>query len=183
MFRRFDDIMRLLSRKWKQQHFVNATVKFVPHIFNTYCYIAGHFLPTARALIGYFEVTWHLTMKLFPAKISEEETLQILWRQRVQCTVIRECWPLARFIFTNLYTKKFFFVVYITNHLKTGPSGNSWFCWINSFPRDQSLSVYKSKWHWSTRKTIEYRTLSADPVTWGGLLPVTSLSPSVSSSV
>ena len=24
--------------------------------------------PTARALIGYFGVTWHLTMKLFPAK-------------------------------------------------------------------------------------------------------------------
>ena len=38
--------------------------------------IAGNFFPTARALIGYFEVTWHLTMKLFPAKISEKATLQ-----------------------------------------------------------------------------------------------------------
>ena len=34
------------------------------------------FFSTACALIGYFEVTWHLTMKLFPAKISERETLQ-----------------------------------------------------------------------------------------------------------
>ena len=40
------------------------------------CYIAGNFFPTARALIGYFEVTWHLTMKLFPANISERGTLQ-----------------------------------------------------------------------------------------------------------
>ena len=40
------------------------------------CYIAGIFFPTALALIGYFEVKWHLTMKLFPAKISERATLQ-----------------------------------------------------------------------------------------------------------
>ena len=31
---------------------------------------------------------------------------------------------LARLIFINLYTKKFFFVGYITNHLNTGPLGN-----------------------------------------------------------
>ena len=31
-------------------------------------YIAENFSPTARALIGYFELTWHLTIKLFPAK-------------------------------------------------------------------------------------------------------------------
>ena len=37
---------------------------------------SGKFFPTARGLIGYFEVTWHLTMKLFPAKISERATLQ-----------------------------------------------------------------------------------------------------------
>ena len=46
-----------------------------------YCYIAGNFFLAARALIGYFEVRWHLTMKLFPAKISERATLQNLWRQ------------------------------------------------------------------------------------------------------
>ena len=33
-----------------------------------YCYIAGSFSATARALIGYFEVTWHLPIKLFPVK-------------------------------------------------------------------------------------------------------------------
>ena len=33
--------------------------------------------PTARALIGFFEVRRHLTMKL-PAKISERATLQNL---------------------------------------------------------------------------------------------------------
>ena len=45
--------------------------------------IAGSFFPTAHALVGYFEVTWHLTMRLFPVKISEQATLQKLWGQRV----------------------------------------------------------------------------------------------------
>ena len=47
------------------------------------CYMAGNFFPTACGLIGYFEVTWHLIMKLFPAKMSERATSQNLWRQRV----------------------------------------------------------------------------------------------------
>jgi len=47
------------------------------------CYIAGEFLPTARALIGYFQVSWNLTMKLFTAKLSERATLQNPWRHRV----------------------------------------------------------------------------------------------------
>ena len=34
------------------------------------------FLLTACTLIGYFNFTWHLTMKLFPAKIPERATLQ-----------------------------------------------------------------------------------------------------------
>ena len=78
------------------------------------------FSSTTHTLIGYFEVTWHLTMKRFPAKIPEWATLQNLWR-----LLTSECWPLARFIFLNLYTKRFFFVSYITSHLKTSPSGNS----------------------------------------------------------
>ena len=45
------------------------------------CYTARNFFPPARALIGYLEVTWHLTMKLFPDKISE------------QCPATHECWP------------------------------------------------------------------------------------------
>ena len=40
-----------------------------------HCYIAGNFFPTGHILIGYLEVTRHLTMKLFPAKISELETI------------------------------------------------------------------------------------------------------------
>ena len=32
------------------------------------CYIAEFFTPTAGALIGYFEVTGHVTIKLYPAK-------------------------------------------------------------------------------------------------------------------
>ena len=44
-------------------------------------YVAGNFFPTACTLIGYFEDTWRLTMKLFPAKIYEQATLQNLWQQ------------------------------------------------------------------------------------------------------
>ena len=53
----------------------------VPRFFvsnNQFCSIAGTFLPTTRALIGYFEVTQHLTKKLFPTEISERATLQNL---------------------------------------------------------------------------------------------------------
>ena len=49
-------------------------VSFWPHksLIDRACvYIAVNFFPTARALIGYFEVTWHLTMKLCLAKITE----------------------------------------------------------------------------------------------------------------
>ena len=47
----------------------------IPCVYNkSNCYIAGNFFSTARGLIGYCEVTWHLTMKLFPAKLSERST-------------------------------------------------------------------------------------------------------------
>ena len=67
-------------------------------------------------------------MKLFPAKISEPATLQNLWRQKETVYCYPQMFTLARFIFINLCTKKFFLVDYVTNHLKTGPLGNSWFC-------------------------------------------------------
>ena len=35
------------------------------------------FFPNVRALIGYFKVTCHLTMKLFPAQISQQVTCKI----------------------------------------------------------------------------------------------------------
>ena len=47
-----------------------------------YCYVAGNFFITVRALVGFFEVTWQLTMKLFPAQICERTTLQNLWRHK-----------------------------------------------------------------------------------------------------
>ena len=50
---------------------------------NGYHYIAGNFFPTVCALIGYFEVTWDLRMKLFLAKISEQAILQNPRCQRV----------------------------------------------------------------------------------------------------
>ena len=60
---------------------------------NSFCFLAGNFFPTVCTLLGYFEVTWQVTMKLFPAKIFEWATLQNLWRQRVRCFVTRECLP------------------------------------------------------------------------------------------
>ena len=54
---------------------MHSRILTFPNGKNT-CYMAGNVFPTARALVGYFEVTWHLTMKLFPAKISEWATLQ-----------------------------------------------------------------------------------------------------------
>ena len=43
---------------------------------NTFCYIAEIFLSTAHALTGYFKVTLYLTVRLFPAKVSECATVQ-----------------------------------------------------------------------------------------------------------
>ena len=111
------------------------------------------FPPAARALIGYFEVTWHLTTKLFPAKslwagnITKSMTSQGN-SALTPADVDRR--PPLRCLCT------FFFMCYITNLLITGPSGNSSLCFprlrlgetlrfsgnkMNCFPRDQSLSV------------------------------------------
>ena len=43
------------AEKWNKDH-------------NNNCYIAENFAPTTRVFIGYFEVAWHLRIKLFPAK-------------------------------------------------------------------------------------------------------------------
>ena len=111
-------------------------------------------------------VTWHLTMKLFPAKCHERATLRKLWRQTGNGSLLpAKCWPLLHVIagisarFSNF---AFVLFCYITNHLMTGPLGNSKFCFprismfpssssgetlrfsgnnIHCSPRDQSLSV------------------------------------------
>ena len=73
------------------------------------CYIAGIFFPTARALIGYFEVTWHLTLKLFPAKISERATLQSLWHHRVTVHCYPRMLTAGEIYFHNFVHEKVFF--------------------------------------------------------------------------
>ena len=56
------------------------------------------FVPTARALIGYFEVTWHPTMKPFPAKTSQQATLKNL-QLRANGPNIHglKVWPISNF--------------------------------------------------------------------------------------
>ena len=112
-------------------------------------------------------------MKLFPAKCPERATLRKLWRQTGNSSLLpAKCWPLLRVISVQLKVAWFcrrnpsaFFVLfcYITNHLMTGPLGNSEVCFprismfpstssrdtlrfsgnkIHCSPRDQSLSVY-----------------------------------------
>ena len=52
-------------------HFGAIGISIVGKLPYNCCYIAGNLFATARArLIGYFEVTLHITVKLFPAKIS-----------------------------------------------------------------------------------------------------------------
>ena len=107
-------------------------------LHNGFCYVAGNFFSTVHALISYFDVSWHLTMKLFPAKISEQATMQNPWCQRatVQCYPwMLTVWEI--YFHTSVLKKGFlFFMGHIKNHLKTGPSGNSWVCFphISTFP-------------------------------------------------
>ena len=55
--------------------------------YNASCYRAGNFFLTARAIIGYFDVTWH-----------QRAHSKIYVVRGEQCTVTRECWPGARSI-------------------------------------------------------------------------------------
>ena len=111
-------------------------------------------------------VTWHLTMKLFPAKCHERATLRKLWRRTGNSSLLPvKCWPLLRVIAgiaAPVWNFALILFCYITNHLMTGPLGNSEFCFprismfpstsfretlrfsgnkIHSSPWDQSLSV------------------------------------------
>ena len=105
-------------------------------------------------------------MKLFPAKCHERATLRKLWRQTGNSSLLpAKCWPLLHVIAgISAWFSNFSFVLfcYKTNHLMTGPLGNSEFCFsrismcpstssretltfsgnkIHCSPRDQSLSV------------------------------------------
>ena len=96
--------------------------------FIAYYYIAGNFFPKAHSVIGYFKVTWHLTMKLFPAKISEQATLQNQWCQRVTVHCNPQMLTTITVRFNEFPASKF---PAITNYLKTGPLGNSSFCFTS----------------------------------------------------
>ena len=63
------------------------------------CYIAWVLPATALSFIGYFTVTWALTIKLFPAKCHERVTLQKLSRQTGNSSPSpANCWPLLHAI-------------------------------------------------------------------------------------
>ena len=96
-------------------------------------------------------------MKLFPAKCHERATLRKFWRQTgKQFTVAREMltavlrdqrWPdVVAGISTRFSKFAFVLFCYITNHLMTGPLGNSEFC----FPR---ISMFPST---SSRETLRF---------------------------
>ena len=97
-------------------------------------------------------------MKLFPAKRHERATLRKLWRQTGNSSLLpAKCWLLLHVIRARSWRlpdvvarisprfSKFAFVLFcfITNHLMTGPLGNTEFC----FPR---LRLGK---HWDSRET------------------------------
>ena len=103
-------------------------------------------------LIGYFEVTWHLKMKLFPAKISERATLpQSVWRQRVitvhcyPCTVERPP-PLQRGLMN--FQLQNFQLYYI--------SLKDWSLWkqLILFPLNLNVSVVKCLLFYNLAKLI-----------------------------
>ena len=48
----------------------SCQLEFLILLYMIICYMARNVFPTVHTLIGYYEVTWHLTMKLFPAIIS-----------------------------------------------------------------------------------------------------------------
>ena len=98
-----------------ERHTVGYPLKKAGHISylrrlkSTVLLCTWNFFPTVRALIGYFEVTWRLTTKnvsrqnLWTGNIATSMMLRII----AQCTVIRGCWPLSRFIFIYLSRKSF----------------------------------------------------------------------------
>ena len=89
-------------------------------------------------------------MKLFPPKCLERATLRKLWRQTGNSSLLlpAKCLPLLHVMagisarFSNF---TFVLFCYITNHLMTGPLGNSEFCfpWISMFPETKSRETLR----------------------------------------
>ena len=105
-------------------------------------------------------VTWHLTVKPFPAKCHEWATAKTMTSSGKQFTIIHKMltavtrdqkWPDVVTGISGRFSKfAFVLLCYNTYHLMTGPLGNSEFCFprlrfsgnkIHCSPRNQSLSV------------------------------------------
>ena len=102
-------------------------------------------------------VTWHLTMKLFPAKCHERATLRKLWRQTgnssllpgKQFTVTRQMLTAVardRWNFSAVFKFCFCFVLLYNKSLNDWSLGEQWFC----FPR---ISMFPST---SSRETLTF---------------------------
>ena len=98
-------------------------------------------------------------MKLLPAKCHERATLRKLWSQTGNSSLsTAKCWPLMPDVVAGFSPRvsKFAFALfwYITNHLMTGPFGNSEFCFprISMFPSissQETLRFSRNKIHCS----------------------------------
>ena len=145
-----------------------CTIPYPTRLWNIFnCYKAGVFPATARSFIGLFMVTWHLIMKLFPAKCHKRATLRKLWRQKGNSSLLpTKCWLLSGAqcapaavardqrwpaVVAGISTRfsKFAFALfcsYITNHLMTGPLGNSEFSFPSQcFPRLRLGKLWDSR--------------------------------------
>ena len=91
----------LVFHLWRQHLYIECLNNLLPSFQSerTICCIAGVFPATARPFISYFMVTWHLTMKPFPAKCHEWATLQKLWSQTENISLLpAKCWLLSHMI-------------------------------------------------------------------------------------
>ena len=103
-----------------------------------YCYIAGNFFPTARALIGYFEVTWHMTSN------NENVSCQNLWAGNVAKSMTSEG-NSAHVVLTDDCSCSevlWIFSFKISPQATLRFSGNK----INCFPPDQSIFTCLLLW-------------------------------------
>ena len=66
----FSDLL-LIAKCW----WAGMCARAVRSLRNKSCYMAGNVFPEACTLTGYFKVTWRLTMKLSPDKISKQGSM------------------------------------------------------------------------------------------------------------
>ena len=135
-------------------------------------FLQNRLFNTQHPFIGLFMVMWHLTMELLTTKCHERATFRKLWHQRGNRSLlpakwwpllhmIRACswrWPdvVAQHIFENICFCFVVLTLHITNHLMTGPLGNSVFCFLRitmflSTLSQETLRFTGNKIHWTPR--------------------------------